>query len=391
MDKKDLCIMPEPDQHGDLLVSENIYGNLPAEYGYSTVKFKSDLISMFEKKSAKGRLHTIINEWTRTALENYKKNERISLLGSRQKAMEYFKFFRKFPQTKLFKSLLAQTMDKSKPDPIRAAQAFLDILAQERNVKRMLNKGDHGIDIPFDFPIESEKKSDESGDSHGQLVKRKWIVSELIRSLKLQYEFASQRSSQLEEVFYPDEEVEHSQLRSFSEIHRIASAEFMFQDEIFFSRVAQKKTRIIRYQKRIYTPRKFAMLIDVSGSMKDNDAGAYTRADYAIASAICLLSEALRGANMVTIILFDGSPHPPLTGTPQDIVKMLFECPFSGGGTSIDSALKVADKDEFEQIILVTDGDDKGDYRPHRPLITYACGKTNKRLKDMSQSFQRVD
>jgi len=278
-----------------------------------------------------------------------------------------------------------------KPNPIKAAQAFLDILNREKGLKKLLNKGGEGIDIPFDSPIESKKESDTSGNSHNQLIKRKWVISELIKRLRLQYEFASQRSSQLEEVFYPDEEVEYSQLRSFSEIHRIALPEFMFQDEIFFSRIAQKKTQIVRYQKRIYIPRKFVMLIDVSGSMKDNLVGEYMRADYAIASAICLLSEALKGANSLSIILFDGNPYPPLEGTPQDIVKMLFDCPFSGGGTSIDKALKIADKDEFEQIILITDGDDKGDYCPDRPLITYACGKTNSKLKKMSTSFQRVD
>jgi len=81
---ENLYIMPKPDVYEELSVQENISSNLPSRYRYESDKFSADVISMFEKKSAKGRLRPITNEWVRTALDRYRKDDNVSLLDARQ-------------------------------------------------------------------------------------------------------------------------------------------------------------------------------------------------------------------------------------------------------------------------------------------------------------------
>jgi uncharacterized protein with von Willebrand factor type A (vWA) domain len=191
-------------------------------------------------------------------------------------------------------------------------------------------------------------------------------------------------------VSYPDEELDYIPMRRWSELHRIASHQFALHDDIFYARLTRRELLVVRYQERIYQPRKFVMLLDVSGSMKDNCADGYSRAEYATASAIALLSNALKGANRAIVVPFDDRPHPAIEGRPQDVVRQLLQCPFSGGGTSIDTALAAADEQSADEIILITDGQDRVSSRIRTPLTVYVCGGHNATLKERAKKYHVV-
>jgi uncharacterized protein with von Willebrand factor type A (vWA) domain len=133
-------------------------------------------------------------------------------------------------------------------------------------------------------------------------------------------------------------------------------------------------------------PKTFIMLIDVSGSMsgtlesstKGKITRMYTRADYAIASAICLLRASLKGGHNCRLFAFDSSPTELLQATPEAVERYLYEMPFSGGGTYIGGCLKKLDELEAEEIILISDGEDQAiaefKYEMKTPVRFYHTG-----------------
>lgn len=383
--------MPKPLQFKPINVSSIIQDTLPKNVGYTTGHLISDLISMFEKKSAEGRLHQIVESWQKNALSNNS-----NPLTAKHMAVDYFKFFRRFPRTQLFHDILKYCGN----DPISATEVFLSILARQiemqgRNtagaisaLSTLANVNRGGINIPF---LPPQQGSTKAGIGHPGLIAKMFHISELLKKLKIEYIFASKMSYEKKEVFYPDEEIEYSPMRSFSEINKITPPQYSLPDEIFYTKLIKKELLVTRYYERVHKPKTFSMLIDVSGSMEEKLKSGYSKAEYAIASAIALLQNALKGANKVIIRFFDENPYEPIVGTPKEIIQKLLECPFSGGGTSIDNALKEADKDNADEIILITDGEDDVTFTPKSPLTVYRCGsQSNPPLRKIARVYKVI-
>jgi Mg-chelatase subunit ChlD len=112
------------------------------------------------------------------------------------------------------------------------------------------------------------------------------------------------------------------------------------------------------------------VLLDVSGSMgmPDIAGGRCDRALYAFCLIFAMLQKVIERGDCFHVILFEGSPHPPISaGTSDEAVRMVNQlCHHSrwGGGTCIQSALNAGiklvaqmQKVRHADIILITDGE----------------------------------
>lgn len=374
----------------DFEVPEGVHSILPP--GYSPGAFARDVVALFETpQPARVSIPELARTWESEAIRNGR-----TPITARALAADWGKFFNRFPKTNLFKHIQAHTGG----DPVASAQIFTAIMdtGTKGGIRDpfpgIIARADQGI--PFLVPGRGGKRPKDvegHGMVHASLIARAWHIQPLVDTLNLQYETYSKRSEACTEVPWPDD-VDVVSLRSHgvSDITRIIATDLMRPDDEFFPALARRELRQAVYREvQPAPPRKFGMLIDVSGSMgADLKDGEYTRADYAIASAICLLQNALAGGNEVVLRLFDGAPHEPMRGTPEEISRQLLNCPFSGGGTCIDRAVKAIEADGVEESILITDGDDDSKYRPKIPLTVYLTGCSEQSCARLQKYARRV-
>lgn len=364
---------------------------LPRGYGYGEGHIAADLVAMFEGGQRR-RLRQISRAWE----THPRGSNALGPMQARSLATDYYKFFARFPRTPLF----AEILEHCGGDPAAAARALLEMISAEIRpgggrergpaaLGRVLDQARKGLRIPF-MPPGSAGHSAGSGTL--PLTRRTWNIAKLVERLKLDYEqYSRPQRVKYREVPYPDD-LDVVSLRSLtaSDLVRITTQDLLLTDADFYPRLARRELRQVIYQEpEPIPPRRFEMLIDVSQSMEQR-CGHYQRCEFAVASAICLLSSALRGGNEVVLRTFDGSPHDAISGTPAEIVRHLLEMPFSGGGTSINRALERADKDQCEEIILITDGEDSVSYSPQTPLLSYLCGGDNDGLRKRSRKAYDV-
>lgn len=212
----------------------------------------------------------------------------------------------------------------------------------------------------------------------------------LIRKMTLKYERAKSAPSAREKTFVPEDDVDLRPAR-LDEIPIVG--DLMLDDDLFFLKLASGGLSAFQHWKisKEDLSRTYAMAIDVSGSMKKKY-GRYTGADLACASAIALLQNALAGGNKTKLIFFDTACHEVKFDRPTEAVKILMTTPFAGGGTSIRNALTKLSDPEYDEAIIITDGDDSGfsHVKLQIPLYSVLIGQNNAQLAEMSRDSEVV-
>ena len=349
---------------------------------YNNQAFKSDVLAMFQRKPM-----FFINTIKSSVLGDIPPAE---LDANLEELKQIYHFYTVFPHTKLY----GEIMDVSDNDPYEAANLFLTLLlahvtGEERwkgkgkfgkLLKFVLSQGNNGLPIPF-MP-----GGKQAGKGHHSIkwLKRAIQIQQLLPKLKLRFQHAASRHVDKIPVYMPEDDVEPRPIQRLGEVHKVIPADLALPDLLFYQKLVNHQLRILQHYKYHHKSKKFVMLLDVSGSMEDK-IGGYPKYIVAIASAIALWQNCLKGGNEVVIIPFDSKPHNPIP--PEDLVKT----PFSGGGTSIDTALERADEEKPDEIILVTDGEDSVYYKPKAPLFTIFCGGDNEGLRKISRSFEVSD
>lgn len=130
---------------------------------------------------------------------------------------------------------------------------------------------------------------------------------------------------------------------------------------------------------------KFILVVDKSGSMASKNKTLWSRA-----VALKLAKMARTERIDAKLIWFDYEPF-GLTDLKREFDKALkyiltMRCT---GGTSIDKALKEADKFNYT-IILITDGEDRVTYEPRNKLISVMIDGDNDTLKKVSSKYLSV-
>lgn len=230
----------------------------------------------------------------------------------------------------------------------------------------------------------------EEGDVDGYNITRKMDrfvrVSELIDKLMIDYSFASKHCPDTIEVKQPDEDISIRSNNSLTEISKLSLSELL-KDEDIPMKAIQGKLQINVHMAPDSPPRHFIMLIDQSGSMDIRFAEDYTRFDYALASAVCLIKNALKGSNRAKIGFFDFAVNPVMEGGDPNVVNNLMAYSVGGGGTSIQTALLWAKEQKPDEIILITDGEDTVDPavfdKDMPPVTLYQVGSENHDLSKL--------
>jgi hypothetical protein len=381
-------------------VPQSVKEALQPAFGYTPGHLAADLTATFETPIPPRRhLKCIAQSWEASALYDHPGS--CSPLQARSAAASYSSFFARFPRTILHRDLL----ELAGEDPAQAAQSLLEIIDAEidsdtsgvagadiRGLARALDQARNGLRVPFSPPGYGRS---EAGNISPAAIKRLWNIQGLLERLKLQYKPYKKRAVRNQEVPYPDD-LNIIGLRSFgaNDLMRITTNDLLLPEGVFYQRLAMRDLRQVVYQESIpEPPRRFSMLLDSSGSMKDKiDGEQFSRADYAVASAIVLLQSALANGNEVILRTFDSRPSSEMIGSPQDLSVRLIECPFSGGGTSIRTALEAAEGDNSEEIIMVTDGDD--DDIPEdlmTPLVVYQVDDHNNTpLRQLARAYHII-
>jgi len=172
------------------------------------------------------------------------------------------------------------------------------------------------------------------------------------------------RDEVLTSVPFPDNEMTIKNIEESNELLKILPTEFIHDDDVFMQKLVKKELQVKDYQSRRLKKQALYLLIDVSGSMDG------MRNVYASGVALALVRQALSEGSVYFLRFFDYNMK-PLNKVTNDkeaekMMDKLVRCPYSGGGTDIESAIQTAvrdiseDPEEFEkaEIMLITDGDD---------------------------------
>jgi hypothetical protein len=192
-----------------------------------------------------------------------------------------------------------------------------------------------------------------AGNAHLNLefLRRMSKVVEAMKELHIRYSPAEARNVDLIPVQHAADDIEIRQIQDFREMP--TPFDLALPEEIFDMRAATRTLTTYQHFEEVPRSKRFGMLIDVSGSMSG---APFT---YAVASAVALMHNAIRGRNEVVLRLFDAQPYPALRGQPDKVAAYLMLMPFSNGGTDIGAAVaKMARDDDPDEIIVISDGDD---------------------------------
>ncbi len=204
------------------------------------------------------------------------------------------------------------------------------------------------------------------------------------------------RDEVLSSVPFPDNEMTIKNIEESSELLKILPTEFLYSDDIFMQKFAKKQLQVRDYQSRRLKKQALYLLVDVSGSMQ-------RRGIYASGVALSLVRQAVTEGSIYFLRFFDHTvKNLNRITNEQEAEKMmdiLMKRPYSGGGTNIDHAIRVAiqdiseDKNKFEkaEILVITDGDDdvhvsKDDLKGIKLHSTVIEGH-NSGLKNVSDTY----
>lgn len=318
----------------------------------------------------------------------WKQNSSINTLKNieKEEAIHYYSFYHKFPQTKLFKEILEVT----KADPEFAAEILMYLIkinlrkTVEGALGLILNDANKMDFFPLIF-----SECPGKGSMTLKKMERAMEIHEALMNVSLKYKYASVKIQEKEEIIHPEQDIEPRRVRSISEMPTLQ--ELALPDDRFYSKYATKELQTLQHYRLKDKRKTFQMLIDVSGSMEGS------REIYAVASAISLLQNSIKGNNICHINFFDGRVHTK-TITAEDkeglkrAIKELSDVPFSGGGTSIDEAIKYANEKGMEETILITDGQCSVYEKPENTKMhSILVGGNNQELIDVSNTHEKVD
>jgi len=207
------------------------------------------------------------------------------------------------------------------------------------------------------------------------------------------------RDEVLEDVQFPDNEMTIKNIQNTEELLKILPAQYAQDDDIFFQKLLKKELLIRQYQSRRLKKQALYLLIDVSGSMSNSG----KQDVYASAVGVALVRQAVDEGSIYFLRFFDYSPHKlHRITTKKEALKMvdtLLRKPYSGGGTSIQNAIKKAVEDitadpvKFEkaEIMVITDGQDqvnlyKNDLKDIKLHSTIIMGE-NPGLESISDTY----
>lgn len=357
--------------------------------------FKDDVLAMFSpKKAFEQAFPKKTMPLERQTREPYPLDEVLKdsiLYGMEGVEAEILhRFYDKFRGTKLYQDILeafdynsedsanfllslleARSEDGRKTLSTILAETLID--ADNSRMSSMIAACSYGIgNKGADFDIEMLKRADE--------------VAKILRTLSIKYRSAARIHANKEEVIYPEDDVEPRNIRTVSEAPTIS--ELIKDDDLYYQRLATKELQTTQHYKTTHNAKKYAVLVDTSGSMEQ-----FEVVEYAAATVISLVENAMAGMNEVQLVLFDGHPREPVKfSTPDEVRRYMLEVPFSGGSTDIDAALKKMDNLGCDECILVTDGEDGVTYVPKTPLFTVFVNpiRTNESLRGASHSFEWV-
>lgn len=162
------------------------------------------------------------------------------------------------------------------------------------------------------------------------------------------------------------------------DLRRLAPTALMYDDCLFWYRYAAGTLPVLDLMAS--ATERVAVVLDKSGSMKEGNKTAWSRA---VALAVVKTGPAV-------LMYFDDTPSKPISDRSEVLrVLLTLRC---GGGTSIDSALKAADRLEgVDRILLITDGEDRVGYRPGKKLTTVFVAGDNEGLRRISDEYCSVE
>lgn len=351
---------------------------------YRKYEFLNDILAMFmknEKRLGKKNLEII--------LKRVKKKTEFS----KEEWAAIQRFYIKFQKTKIFKELLEQF------DAYDAARFLIALITAKQQqivsssssatassfidaINLILRECQNGFPLPLPF---GGGKEAGKGSYSVKYLRKSLEVQKILKELMIKWKSVSEVIEDKEATLEPAEDLEPEKIANYSEITKIFEYQLAY-DELFEYKLATKQLLKKQYYRYKYKAKKFIVLIDVSGSMQNNDAYIY-----AIATAIAILKNAQKSkVNKVKIALFDEKIVDEIETDTDTAIQRLLEVPFSGGGTSINTALQYADEQKCDEIILITDGEDRVTYKPETKLYTIFLNGNNENLKKISNNYETI-
>jgi uncharacterized protein with von Willebrand factor type A (vWA) domain len=165
----------------------------------------------------------------------------------------------------------------------------------------------------------------------------------------------------------PENEMTVSRIKQFTDILGMLPTELMYDDDVFYSRIGRKETRIKQYQHRRKKKQALYLLVDCSGSMGGS------KEMFASALVLAMLKKAVDGEAKYFIRYFDTFIYRMMTATnkkqAKKVIQKVLSEQYQGGGTDIKGAIMKAvediakDKEKFEKvdILCITDGENNFD------------------------------
>jgi len=205
------------------------------------------------------------------------------------------------------------------------------------------------------------------------------------------------RDEVLESILYPEDEITVKNIDNPLELLKLIPTQYAYDDDIFMQKLVKKELLVKDYKSRRLKRQALYLLIDISGSMNE------TKNVYACGVALAFVRQAVDEGSTYFLRFFDDNPHQLFTiKTKQEAEKMidiLIRQPFSGSGTSIQSAIKKAVEDitnspenfEKSEIMIISDGEDhvrldKEELKNVKVHSTIINGRNNE-LKNISETY----
>jgi len=281
--------------------------------------------------------------------------------------------------------------------------------AKESLARAILKQGD---------PFLIEQLAKMAGMSHKDLLDRSQdeeTVRELARRLDIEdlsmLKIASETeipvtaktTKSTERAPYPTDNTDVGRLRDMNDFANLSPEQLA--DPTLPYQIATGDVPIIEHYQDVVQTALFYMLCDVSGSMEKPGRSGIQKFITARAVACKLLSKAIEGKAKYFLRFFDGNVHDKKTVLTKDEAQKVFNLVsrsgYSGGGTNILHALRIAVRDIKKEdrveaeIILISDGEDKnvneadlrsilGDIKLHVILL----GGDNAALKAVATSYR---
>lgn len=171
-------------------------------------------------------------------------------------------------------------------------------------------------------------------------------------------------------VNYPTRDMEPERMAGPEDLANILPEQYILSDDQFYADLATNNLRKLKaYETRTFKKAAY-LLIDSSGSMDERMSNGVKRHIWARGITVNLLAQAVEGQAKYWLRTFDSRPHQlQMANDKNSAFRLMDEMTteaFSGGGTSIQSALAQATDDlsnhagrfDTTDVVLITDGED---------------------------------